>query len=784
MGQFGAMTMRIPSPARWISWLPLIFWGVAQLSLPLCARADAITPSSDRGWRDYQILMWQPQTRRQYATLKSIGLTGGEVHLVDRDRPEQLPRDDIARLSANHLRWYVENIATDFYSPYHRWFPDRAVNWKFQQVKTLYRDNPLDIRAFVREPSLADPQWLSAIRDRLTRVVRAERPYRPLFYNLGDETGIGELSIFWDFDLSMDSLAGMRDWLKTQYETLAALNAEWGTDFDDWGAVMPLTTQQAMARTDENYAAWADFKAWMDVSFARALRAGTDAVHASDPQARAAIEGAQIPGWGGYDYTQLSRAVDVMELYDGGGNLEIMRSLNPGMILLTTTAGGGRQEVYDIWREALRGSRGVILWDPNDQFAAKDGKLGPRGIGARGVFRELRNGVGALLINSERRFDPIAILYSPASMRTQWMLDWRPLGDAWATRDISASYEDENEVRDSMMAYSRALESFGLHPRFLSRALVEEGALQDHGYRVLILPRVLSLAREEADKIRAFVEAGGLVIADTEPGIFDEHSRRLPESPLADLFRAPADTTGLGAAGRAGIAVYAVPDGEHCLGDSAETPCPAEPLALSALLKQRGLEPAATLRRPTGEAVANVETYEFRNGALRLLALQRAWPSADRDRRPGSTGEAREAVVLTLPEPAFVHDVLSGRALGYGQRFDLALDGAEPSILAYSKTQLPGPTIAGPRQLRRGQTGLFAIGFSPGSPEDYMVLHGDVIDPAGRVVEAYSGNLAAAHGRLALRLPLAPNDPLGTWQIHVTDPVTRERATLALQVVP
>ena len=100
-----------------------------------------------------------------------------------------------------------------------------------------------------------------------------------------------------------------------------------------------------MRRTDGNFAAWADFKAWMDVAFADALRRGTDAVHAADPSALAAIEGAQMPGWGGYDYTRLAHAVDVMEVYDAGENLSILRSFNPRLIPLTTSFGaraGGR----------------------------------------------------------------------------------------------------------------------------------------------------------------------------------------------------------------------------------------------------------------------------------------------------------------------------------------------------------------------------------------------------------------------------------------------------------
>ena len=102
-----------------------------------------------------------------------------------------------------------------------------------------------------------------------------------------------------------------------------------------------------MRRSDDNFAAWADFKAWMDVAFARALRMGTDAVHAADPSALAAIEGVQIPGWGGYDYSLLVDAVDVMELDD----LPLAHSLNPHLITLTTSFGGDPEDIHAIWRD-------------------------------------------------------------------------------------------------------------------------------------------------------------------------------------------------------------------------------------------------------------------------------------------------------------------------------------------------------------------------------------------------------------------------------------------------
>jgi hypothetical protein len=170
-------------------------------------RSFIVSPT-DRPWSDFQIIMWQEQTRAGYATLKGLGVTAGMVHP---DGSSTATAEPIDPLLDNDMRWYLENIATDFYSPYHRWSGDRPKNWKFLEVKQRYRDNPLDPAAFVRDPSLSDSKWLTKIRDRLMRVVSAQHPYRPLYYNLGDEAGVADLAAFWDFDFSEYSLAAMRD---------------------------------------------------------------------------------------------------------------------------------------------------------------------------------------------------------------------------------------------------------------------------------------------------------------------------------------------------------------------------------------------------------------------------------------------------------------------------------------------------------------------------------------------------------------------------------------------
>ena len=49
----------------------------------------------------------------------------------------------------------------------------------------------------------------------------------------------------------------------------------------------------------------------------------------------------------------------------------------------------------------------------------------------------------------------------------------------------------------------------------------------------LILPHAIALSRDDARAIREFAAAGGTVIADVQPGVFDAHSRQLSQ-PLLD----------------------------------------------------------------------------------------------------------------------------------------------------------------------------------------------------------------------------------------------------------
>ena len=191
-------------------------------------------------------------------------------------------------------------------------------------------------------------------------------------------------------------------------------------------------------------------------------------------------------------------------------------------------SGARPQDIHAIWRDLLAGSRGLILWDSEKAIVRDDATTGEQGLAYAETFAEIRGGIGAMLIASEPHVDPVAILYSPASFRTQWMLEQKPKGDAWMRRKSETELES-NAARDAMWAYRHAITHLGLQPAYVSSPV----DLARRGFKTLILPHAIALSPDDVRAIREFAAGGGTVIADVQPGVFDAHSRRQPR-PLLD----------------------------------------------------------------------------------------------------------------------------------------------------------------------------------------------------------------------------------------------------------
>jgi hypothetical protein len=719
--------------------------------------ANLVATPGDPTWWDYMTIMWQGNTAASFNAMKSLGVNVGKS-------PEHSAALPLALLQAD-LRFYVENIATDFYAAYHRYRADRPYNFDLLRAKELYKSDRSSKQALKREPSLADPAWLNAVRERATKSAQVYAPYRPVFYNLGDESGIAELAGFWDFDFSDYALDGMRGWLKQRYGTLAVLNQQWDAHFQQWQEVVPDTTPEAMKRANENYSSWSDHKEWMDISFASALKTGADAIRAVDPHAYVGIEGAQMPGWGGYDYARLAASLQMMEPYDIGDNIEIIRSLNPQLAFVTTAFAQGAWEKHRIWYELLHGARGHIIWDEKYEVVGKDAVVGLRGKEVAPYWNELHDGIGALLINSERQAGPIAIHYSQASMRSEWMLAQKPKGDAWIERMSWTERKDSDFLR-LRESYCRLIEDQGLQYNFVSYSQVEGDELLRRGYRMLILPHSSALSSTEASAITRFVQQGGTLVVDGEAGIFDEHCRRLPQSGLSTILNG---AVGRGRIVRMDALRY---HQERLVGK--ETGLRR---TMSEALQQAGVRPAYQVLGTDGKSVTGVEVHEFRNGGVTIIGLL-SNPQLTVDElgppefRSNQRFEKTQELKLIAPTLQNAVNIRAGKALGSVKEISVTLDPYEPRLIAFSSMPLPAVVLHAPERVARGEAGSFGISLTGRSDAKLHIFHVAVRNPGGQLLEHYSGNLRGPNGSADKLLPIALNDQPGQWTMQVTDVLT------------
>ena len=125
--------------------------------------------------------------------------------------------------------------------------------------------------------------------------------------------------------------------------------------------------------------------------------------------------------------------------------------------------------------------------------------------------------------------------------------------------------------------------------------------------------------------------------------------------------------------------------------------------------------------------------------------------------------------MLKLARPAWRTDLRSVVRPEQAVRFPVTLDPAAPTVLALSPVPLPKPVLNGPRTARLGDIVTFDLRQSGPTPAAQPVLHLEVRDPTGRILEPYGANVALRDGRARWQLRLALNDKPGTWTITARD---------------
>lgn len=278
----------------------------------------------------------------------------------------------------------------------------------------------------------------------------------------------------------------------------------------------------------------------MDYQFAQVLADLTRFTNGLDPATPAGFVGGQKPSaYGGCDYALLSRAVQWME-----GDTELLRSCwnrprRPHFQTYNLT-GSVERDAWALWNRLAHGDQVTVAW-PEGWFnegkglSAEVRRMAP-------VFREVQGPASEFIVNpgAHLEADPIGIYYSHPSIRVGWAMDATTHGSTWPSR--SSSLDDANLTSTWLRrSWGTLLRDLGYQYDYVSYLDVLEKRVDLSSFKVMILPQVICISDAEASALRAFVKAGGTLIADNLAGLLTETGRGRSRGALDDLFGVSRD---------------------------------------------------------------------------------------------------------------------------------------------------------------------------------------------------------------------------------------------------
>jgi hypothetical protein len=383
------------------------------------------------------------------------------------------------------------------------------------------------LKSTVRKPCLSASDTRAEMRDDVHRYVSRSQPFHPPFYFVADENSLGHYSSAHDFCQSDDCLAAFRAALRREYGLLDRLNATWQRDFESWDSVVPDTFSQASERSC--FSAWMDHRRFMFGVFADAFALERACLQEVDPDGRLAVSGMGMPSvHNGFDWYALSRNLDHVVAYLRPFVTDAMRSFRRPSSTLSAWNGYGSTYAdlrYRIWHQLLNGFQHPSYWHHRYMIGHGDESISQAGLDFQAIITETRaSGIGRLLQAAQWEDSPIGLHYSVASLIA-----------AHATGVQTVIGDPLFEA--NLNGWSECIRDLGFQPpRCISTAELEAGALRASETPLFVLPLSQAMTEREVQALEAYVDSGGIVIADACAGIWDEHAMQRTDGGLARLF--------------------------------------------------------------------------------------------------------------------------------------------------------------------------------------------------------------------------------------------------------
>ena len=519
---------------------------------------------------DYYVLMWNflapmftsgaERADRAIARFRELGCNGATLIASYVDYPgyqelyrriglgefeHKKPPTADYRYRENGLPFYVMNLCPAVYMNWNKGKPEFRAQYEAFAAALRDGDKEVSRRVFVRTPCINDPDVRAACVARVGRVVDELAPVRDLtlLYDWRDELTVTAFILAADTCFCEHCMGRMRTWLKEMYRDLAALNSQWGTAFASWDKVEPITTLEALARRDRgdwNFSPWADHRDFMNQTLAGFLAELKAEIRRHDPAGLSGPTGTQCPSvFGGYDFSRLVPISDWVEAYDFGQSVDLWRSFKPRRAypIFKTDFARGPAPITEamLWSYVFQsgGYGGTIIWESNSLVDVESADLTPTEHAwthAR-VYAELRTGVPKLLQLCDEINSPVAVHHSHASVNADFIT-----AVPNRVKSIAAWEPERYQAFHCRNAWWKLLEDRGLRPVFIDSRQIAAGELIARGVKLLVMPRSIAVSDAEAAEIAKFVEAGGVVAADSFAGRMDEHCRERQVGVLDALF--------------------------------------------------------------------------------------------------------------------------------------------------------------------------------------------------------------------------------------------------------
>ncbi len=358
---------------------------------------------------------------------------------------------------------------------------------------------------------LYSPETQALYNEQVGQNARDAARFGVCAYNLGDECGYSAEAGF----SPADNTTYYPAFLKEKYGRIEAYNAAGGTRYARFEDVPRMTP--AAAKEADNPQAWYDQIQYAEKLYADAFKILSRIIKQHDPGARVGAEGSSAG--------DLELTVDGLEFWGPYRNVvmdELLRNIAPDHLRGTWWGGyssNPRDGFPQNWEYLLTGTINCDEWFtilPGDAHSAHSDDLSflPYVEMMIDYLRDLRWGVAPQLVVAPLRRDGAVMLYSHASLRAS----------EWDERLSSPT--------ESMDAFIGFCYRTGLGVEFAGRKSLD----RIRGASVLLLFGSSSLTPQEIDAVRAFVNDGGLAIADINPALMSACMTTNAVNPLADLF--------------------------------------------------------------------------------------------------------------------------------------------------------------------------------------------------------------------------------------------------------